>query len=82
MEEAVSLFHKFVGKNLTGGLGGSHPGGLCSDEDPDPARGSGPHSSSGIRHAGHSDYKFVCKACGTGWPEAANHQSAHPFFSF
>ena len=22
--------------------------------------------------AGHSDYKFMCKACGTGWPEAAN----------
>ena len=21
---------------------------------------------------GHSDYKFMCKACGTGWPEAAN----------
>ena len=22
--------------------------------------------------AGHSDYKLMCKACGTGWPEAAN----------
>ena len=21
--------------------------------------------------AGHSDYKFMCKACGTGWPEPA-----------
>ena len=28
--------------------------------------------------AGHSDYKFMCKACGTGWPEAANHMQALP----
>ena len=31
--------------------------------------------------AGHSDYKFMCKACGTGWPEAANQcwvPSRHP----
>ena len=39
VEEAVSLFHKFVGKKSHGGPGDSHPGGVCPDEDPAPPGG-------------------------------------------
>ena len=52
VEEAVSLFHKFVGKN--GGLGDSHPGGLCPEEDPDPAGG-------GLVHWHPADAQTRCR---------------------
>ena len=48
-----------------GGLGGSHPGGLCSDEDPDPAGGIGTQRMHRL-NAGHSDYKSMCKGVAGG----------------
>ena len=79
VEEAVSLFHKFVGKNLTEDLV------VRILEAYVPMKIQEVWASQFQRNkacigtqrmhrldAGHSDYKFMCKACGTGWPEAAN----------
>ena len=83
VEEAVSLFHKFVGKNLTEDLvvrilEAYVPMKIqIRQEEVWASQFQRNKACIGTQrmhrlHAGHSDYKFMCKACGTGWPEAAN----------
>ena len=68
VEEAISLFHKFVGKNLTEDLVVR----ILEAYVPMKIQIRQEEVWASQFHAGHSDYKFMCKACGTGWPEAAN----------
>ena len=83
VEEAVSLFHKFVGKNLTEDLvvrilEAYVPMKIqIRQEEVWASQFQRNKACIGTQRmprldAGHSDYKFMCKACGTGWPEAAN----------
>ena len=83
VEEAVSLFHKFVGKNLTEDLvvrilEAYVPMKIqIRQEEVWASQFQRNKACVGTQRmhrldAGHSDYKFMCKACGTGWPEAAN----------
>ena len=83
VEEAVSLFHKFVGKNLTEDLvvrilEAYVPMKIqIRQEEVWASQFQRNKACIGTQQmhrldAGHSDYKFMCKACGTGWPEAAN----------
>ena len=83
VEEAVSLFHKFVGKNLTEDLvvrilETYVPMKIqIRQEEVWASQFQRNKACIGTQRmhrldAGHSDYKFMCKACGTGWPEAAN----------
>ena len=83
VEEAVSLFHKFVGKNLTEDLvvrilEAYVPMKIqIRQEEVWASQFQRNKACIGTQrmhrlNAGHSDYKFMCKACGTGWPEAAN----------
>ena len=82
MEEAVSLFHKFVGKNLTEDLvirilEAYVPMKIqIRQEEVWASQFQRNKACIGTQRmhrldAGHSDYQFMCKACGTGWPEAA-----------
>ena len=82
VEEAVSLFHKFVGKNLTEDLvirilEAYVPMKIqLRQEEVWASQFQRNKACIGTQRmhrldAGHSDYKFMCKACGTGWPEAA-----------
>ena len=82
VEEAVSLFHKFVGKNLTEDLvirilEAYVPMKIqIRQEEVWASQFQRNKACVGTQRmhrldAGHSDYKFMCKACGTGWPEAA-----------
>ena len=82
VEEAVSLFHKFVGKNLTEDLvirilEAYVPMKIqIRQEEVWASQFQRNKACIGTQRmhrldAGHSDYKFMCKACGTGWPEAA-----------
>ena len=82
VEEAVSLFHKFVGKNLTEDLvirilEAYVPMKIqLRQEEVWASQFQRNKTCIGTQRmhrldAGHSDYKFMCKACGTGWPEAA-----------
>ena len=83
VEEAVSLFHKFVGKNLTEDLvvrilEAYVPMKIqIRQEEVWASQFQRNKACIGTQRmhrldAGHLDYKFMCKACGTGWPEAAN----------
>ena len=82
VEEAVSLFHKFVGKNLTEDLvirilEAYVPMKIqIRQEEVWASQFQRNKACIGTQRmhrldAGHSDYKSMCKACGTGWPEAA-----------
>ena len=82
VEEAVSLFHKFVGKNLTEDLvvrilEAYVPMKIqIRQEEVWASQFQRNKACIGTQRmhrldAGHSGYKFMCKACGTGWPEAA-----------
>ena len=82
VEEAVSLFHKFVGKNLTEDLvirilEAYVPMKIqIRQEEVWASQFQRNKACIGTQRmhrldAGHSDYKFMRKACGTGWPEAA-----------
>ena len=81
VEEAVSLFHKFVGKNLTEDLvirilEAYVPMKIqIRQEEVWASQFQRNKACIGTQRmhrldAGHSDYKFMCKACGTGWPAA------------
>ena len=83
VEEAVSLFHKFVGKNLMEDLvirilEAYVPMKIqIRQEEVWASQFQRNKACIGTQRmhrldAGHSDYKFMCKACGTGWPELAN----------
>ena len=82
VEEAVSLFHKFVGKNLTEDLvlrilEAYVPMKIQIRQEVWASQFQRNKACVGAQQmhsrldAGHSDYKFMRKACGTGWPEAA-----------
>ena len=79
VEEAVSLFCKFVGKNLTEDLvirilEAYVPTKIqLRQEEVWASQFQRNKACIGTQRmhrldAGHSDYKFMCKACGTGWP--------------
>ena len=78
VEEAVSLFHKFVGKNLTEDLvvrilEAYVPMKIqIRQEEVWASQFQRTGTQRMHRLDAGSDYKFMCKACGTGWPEAAN----------
>ena len=87
VEEAVSLFHKFVGKNLTEDLvirilEAYVPTKIqIRQEEVWASQFQRNKACIGTQRmhkldADHSDYKFMCKACGTGWPEAAGSAQA------
>ena len=82
VEEAVSLFHKFVGKNLTEDLvirilEAYVPMKIqIRQEEVWASQFQRNKACIGTQRmhrldAGHSDCKFMCKACGTGWPSSA-----------